>query len=112
MEHSYNDLVGRSAGQQATALLLTYPGGDQYMTVAQLRERLADLPDDAVVCVPTRQTREHAAAVSDLIPVWLDGQDVYVQDPETDRPSEHSDGFPSTGVLYGIMLDPGKDTFF
>ncbi len=112
MEYTYNDLVGKSASEQATALRSTYPGGEQHMTVTQLREKLADLPGDAVVCVPTRQSREHGAAVADLIPVWLSDQDVFIQDPEADRPNEHTDGFPSTGVLYGIMLDPGEDTYF
>lgn len=114
---TYAELVGLTPNEQATALAVTYPGGAAgLMTVAQLRDKLADLPDNAVVCIPVRETREHGGTIESIVPVWVDGHDIFTQDPELDKPEgwgtddvEPDAGFPRTGVLYGIMLYPDTE---
>lgn len=117
MTFTYADLVGRPPAEQATALRQTYPGGAAgLMTVAQLREKLAGYPNDAVVCMPVRETREHGGTVAKLVPVWLASHEIFTQDPELDKPEgwdtdapEPDAGLPRTGVLYGVMLDPDAE---
>lgn len=117
MTYTYADLAGRSPAEQATALRESYPGGaDGLTTVGQLRKKLAEYPDDAVVCMPVRATREHGGTVAQLVPVWLSGHEIFTQDAELDRPEgwdtddpEPDAGFPRSGVLYGVMLDPDAE---
>ncbi len=117
MKYTYADLVNQAATAQASALRATYPGGaGTRMTVRQLRDALTAFPDDAIVCLPVRQTREHGGTVAAITPVWLAGHEIFVQDPELDKPEgwgtddpEPDAGLPRTGVLYGIMLDPDAE---
>jgi hypothetical protein len=117
LRYTYADLAERSPAEQATALRDTYPGGaGDRMTVRQLREELEKLPDDAIVVLPVRQTRKHGGTVAALVPVWLDGHDIFTQDAELDKPDgwdtdepEPDAGLPRTGVLYGVMLDPDPE---
>lgn len=117
MRYTYADLAGRSPAEQATALRESYPGGaGGRMTVGQLRAELDKVPDEAIVCVPVRETREHGGTVAALVPVWLAGHEIFTQDAELDKPEgwgtddpEPDAGLPRTGVLYGIMLDPDSE---